>query len=87
MVMGSDRIASEALRLSPRERALLAGSLWQSLEDPFAAPAEMADVTAVAPALEQDKQIEAGQVEAVPYSEMMARLRRRRHPANGRDWT
>ncbi|MCX6915159.1 MAG: addiction module protein [Verrucomicrobia bacterium] len=74
--MSIDQIASEALRLSPRERALLAGSLWESLEDPFAASGEMDDVAAAALALERDKQIEAGQVEAVPHSEMMARLRR-----------
>ena len=74
--MSIDQIASEALRLSPRERARLAGSLWESLEDPFAASGEMDDVAAVALALERDKQIEAGQVEAVPHSEMMARLRR-----------
>jgi putative addiction module component (TIGR02574 family) len=74
--MSIDQIAAEALRLSPRERALLAGSLWESLEDPFAASAEMDDAAAVALALERDKQIEAGQVEAVPHSEMMTRLRR-----------
>jgi putative addiction module component (TIGR02574 family) len=74
--MSIDQIAVEALRLSPRERALLAGSLWESLEDPFAAAAEMDEGAVVALALERDKQIEAGQVEAVPHSEMMARLRR-----------
>ena len=74
--MSIDQIAVEALRLSPRERALLAESLWESLEDPFAATAEMDDDAAVARALERDQQIEAGQVEAVPHSEMMARLRR-----------
>jgi putative addiction module component (TIGR02574 family) len=74
--MSIDQIASEALRLSPRERALLAGSLWESLEDPFAASGQMDDGAAVALALERDKQIEAGQVEALPHNEMMARLRR-----------
>jgi putative addiction module component (TIGR02574 family) len=73
--MSIDQIAVEALRLSPRERALLAESLWESLEDPFAATAEMDDDAAVALALERDQQIETGQVEAVPHSEMMARLR------------
>jgi len=37
--MSIDQIAAEALRLPPRERALLAESLWESLEDPFKAPA------------------------------------------------
>jgi putative addiction module component (TIGR02574 family) len=74
--MSIDQITAEALRLSPRERALLAGSLWESLEDPFTTSAEMDDGAATALALERDQQIEAGQVEAVPHSEMMARLRR-----------
>jgi putative addiction module component (TIGR02574 family) len=73
--MSIDQIASEALRLPPRERALLAGTLWESLEDPFATPAQMDDEAAAALALERDQQIESGQVQALLHDEMMARLR------------
>jgi hypothetical protein len=73
--MSIDQIASEALRLPPRERALLAGSLWESVGDPFAAPAQMDDAAAVALALERDQQIESGQVQALLHDEMMAKLR------------
>ncbi len=76
LCMSIDQIASEALRLPARERALLAGSLWESLEDPSAAPAQIDDAAVVAVALERDQQIEAGQVQAVPHGEMMAKLRR-----------
>lgn len=73
--MSIDQIASEALRLPARDRALLAGSLWESLEEPFAAPSQLDDAEAVALALERDREIEEGQVRAVPHEELMARLR------------
>jgi putative addiction module component (TIGR02574 family) len=76
MNMSIDQIAAEALRLPPRERALLAGSLWESLEDPSVVTPQMDDAAAVALALERDRQIEGGQVPAIPHEEMMARLRR-----------
>jgi putative addiction module component (TIGR02574 family) len=74
--MSIDQIASEALRLSPKERAVLAESLWESLDDPFAPTAESDDAGAVVLAIERDRQIETGEVQAVSHSEMMARLRR-----------
>ena len=72
--MSIDQIASEALRLPARDRAFLAGSLWESLEDPFEVPAQLEDVEVVALALERDRQIEQGQVQAVTHEEMMSRL-------------
>lgn len=74
--MSIDQIASEALRLSPKQRALLAESLWESLEDPFEVPHEMDDAAAVDLALKRDKQIDSGELQPIPHAEMMARLRR-----------
>jgi putative addiction module component (TIGR02574 family) len=74
--MSIDQIAAEALRLPPKERALLAESLWESLEDPFEARTEMDDAAAVALAIERDRQIEAGEVQAISHDELMASLRR-----------
>ena len=74
--MSIDQIAAEALRLPPKERALLAESLWESLEDPFEARSEMDDVAAIALAIERDRQIEAGEVQAISHDELMAKLRR-----------
>jgi putative addiction module component (TIGR02574 family) len=74
--MSIDQIAAEALRLPPKERALLAESLWESLEDPFEARMEIAEAAATALALERDRQIESGEVQAVSHDELMARLRR-----------
>jgi len=73
--MSIDQIASEALRLPARDRALLAASLWESLDDRFPAPSQMEDAEAAALALERDRQIEQGEVQAVPHEELMARLR------------
>ncbi|MBE0542936.1 MAG: addiction module protein [Verrucomicrobia bacterium] len=74
--MSIEQIAAEALRLPPRDRALLAESLWESLSDPHTASAQMDERAALALAQERDRQIEAGEVSPVRHDEMMARLRR-----------
>jgi putative addiction module component (TIGR02574 family) len=73
--MSIDQIAAEALRLPPEQRALLAESLWESLDDPFKSPTEMDDASALALALERDRDLETGKVKPVSHEEMMARLR------------
>ena len=72
--MSIDQIAAEALRLPPKQRALLAESLWESLADPD--ETETNDAEAIALALERDRQIESGEVKPISHEEMMARLRR-----------
>jgi putative addiction module component (TIGR02574 family) len=74
--MSIDQIAAEALRLPPKERAMLAESLWESLTDPFKIPAESDDAEAIALALERDRQSEAGEVQPLSHEEVMSRLRR-----------
>ena len=74
--MSIDQIAAEALRLPPKERAMLAESLWESLRDPFEIPAGSNDAEAVALALERDRQLEAGEVQPLSHEELMAGLRR-----------
>jgi len=74
--MSVEQIAAEALRLSAGERALLASSLWESLEAPFLAPGSIEDAEAQTLALERDRQIEAGEVQAIRHEDLMARLRR-----------
>jgi hypothetical protein len=73
--MSIEQIAAEALRLPPKERALLAESLRESLVDPFKIPASADEAEAIAVALELDRQLESGEVQAVTHEEMMARLR------------
>ena len=74
--MSIDQIAPEALRLPARDRALLAASLWESLEDPYALSAVLDDEDALALALERDAEIEAGTVAVFSHSELMMRLRK-----------
>ena len=73
--MSIDQIAAEALRLPPKERAMLAESLWESLTDPFQVPDGTGDAEAIALALERDRQLEAGETQPVSHEEMMTRLR------------
>lgn len=74
--MSVEQIASEALRLSPEERATLAESLWESLEDPFAAPLALSDQDALTLATQRDGQIESGEVQPISHDNLMAKLRR-----------
>ena len=74
--MSIDQIVSEALRLPAKQRALLAGSLWESLEDSFEGTPADDEAGAAAQAVERDRQIETGEIPAVSHDELMARLRR-----------
>jgi len=74
--MSVDQIAAESLRLPRRERALLAESLWESWENPFKAPGDMDDKSALSLATERERQMESGEVHPLSHEELMARLRR-----------
>lgn len=74
--MRIDQIAPEALRLPVRDRALLAASLWESIEDPYTVSADRSDDEAIALAIARDEEIESGLVSPVSHSELMDRLRK-----------
>jgi putative addiction module component (TIGR02574 family) len=74
--MSIEELAAEALRLPPEKRALLAESLWESLEDPFKAPADLDDKDALALAVNRDRELEEGRIKAISHDEFMRRLRR-----------
>lgn len=73
--MNIDQIAPEALKLPIRERALLAASLWESIEDPFEISTDFDDEAALILAEERDQEIESGRVKALSHGELMQRLR------------
>lgn len=73
--MSIDQIAPEALKLPTRERALLAASLWESIEDPFEIPVDFDDESALNLAEERNREIEGGKVIAISHQELMQRLR------------
>ena len=70
-----EEIAPEALKLPPRERALLAASLWESIGDPNDLAADLDDEEAISLALTRDAEIESGQVKALSHEDLMNRLR------------
>ena len=74
--MNIDQIAPEALKLPARERALLAASLWESVEDPYDLSVQRTDEQAVAQAVDRDAEIESGSVNPLSHDELMRRLRR-----------
>jgi hypothetical protein len=74
--MDIDQIAPEALKLPARDRALLAASLWESVEDPYDLAAERSDEEAIAPALERDAELGSGAVKPLSHDELMRRMRR-----------
>lgn len=74
--MSLDQIVAEALRLPVDQRASLAESLWESIEDPSERSLPMGDTAAAALAIERDRQMEAGVVTPILHEELMARLRR-----------
>lgn len=73
--MSIDQIAPEAQKLSTRERALLAASLWESIEDPFELSVDLDDEASLNLAEKRDQEIESGQVAAVSHQDLMRRLR------------
>ena len=73
--MGIEQIASEALSLSPHDRAVLAQTIWESLESPYLVAPELSDDEAIVLAKQRDREIENGEVEPLSHSELMTTLR------------
>jgi putative addiction module component (TIGR02574 family) len=73
--MNIDQIASEALRLSSQERATLAETIWESLEDPYILLSDISDDEAIVLAKQRDEEIEKGEVLPLSHKELMKRLR------------
>lgn len=73
--MSIDQIAPEALRLPAKERALLAASLWESIEDPYTITTDLNDEEAIALALSRDEELESGATTALSHADLMKRLR------------
>lgn len=74
--MRIDQIAPEALRLPANERALLAATLWESIQDPYQLAVDLEDDEAVSLAVLRDREIESGEVAALSHEEFMKRVRK-----------
>lgn len=73
--MSIEQIASEALRLNPHDRAMLAQTIWESLESPYIVATDMSDDDAIMLAKQRDSEIENGDIEPLSHTELMAKLR------------
>ncbi len=73
--MNIDQIANEALQLDPKDRALLAETLWESLEDPNVA-SDISTQEAVKLAIQRNDEIDSGKETPITHKELMDRLRR-----------
>lgn len=73
--MNINELAPQALRLSVKERALLAASLWESIEDPYELKVDLSDDEAIDLAMVREEEIESGKVNPISHNEMMKRLR------------
>ncbi len=74
--MSIDQIAPEALRLPTKERALLAATLWESIQDPYQLAVDIEDDEAISLAVLRDREIEYGEVSALSHDEFMKRVRK-----------
>jgi hypothetical protein len=69
-----DRLASEALKLDPKSRAILAETIWESLEDPYLVTSDVTDEESISLAIKRDEEIETGTVTPLSHKELMKRL-------------
>ena len=72
--MNIDQIATEALRLSTRNRAILAETLWESLSDPYIIAPNISDKDSIELAIKRDKEIENGDTKPLEHQDLMNRL-------------
>ena len=73
--MNIEELAPEALSLSTKDRAVLAASLWESIEDPYDLKSSFTDEEAIALALKRDEEIDSGRIKALSHAELMSGLR------------
>jgi putative addiction module component (TIGR02574 family) len=73
--MSFEQVENEALNLNAHNRAILAQTIWESLEDPYTIPSDITDSQAIKLAKKRDNEIEQGKVKSLSHQELMSRLR------------
>ena len=74
--MSFNQITCEALQLNSQERAILAETIWESIEDPYLFPNDISDIEAIVLAKQRDSEIEKGNMIPLLHKELMDRLRK-----------
>ena len=73
--MSFNQIICEALQLNSQERAILAETMWESIEEPYLFSNDISDIEAIALTKQRDLEIEKGNVVPLSHKELMNRLR------------
>ena len=73
--MSFNQITCEALQLNSQERAILAETMWESIEEPYLFSNDISDIEAIALTKQRDLEIEKGNVVPLSHKELMNRLR------------
>lgn len=74
--MNIAQLTDEALRLNSKDRAMLAETIWESLEDPYLVPSEISEQEAILLAKQRDEEMQKGRVTPLSHHELMNRLRK-----------
>ena len=72
--MKIEQITCEALKLGVAERAVLAETIWESIESPCTFSTEISDDEAFLLAKQRDAELESGKVSPLSHVELMHRL-------------
>jgi len=71
-----EQITCEALKLGVAERAVLAETIWESIESSCEFSTDISDDEALILAKQRDAEIESGKVSSLSHVELMHRLAR-----------
>jgi len=71
-----EQITCEALKLGVAERAVLAETIWESIESSYEFSTDISDEEALILAKHRDAEIENGKVSPLSHVELMHRLAR-----------
>ncbi|RLD53728.1 MAG: hypothetical protein DRJ05_15955 [Bacteroidetes bacterium] len=74
--MNINKIADVALQLNPHDRAFLAQTIWESLDEPFVVASDISEKETIAMAKQRDAEIEQGHITPLTHKELMDRLRK-----------
>jgi len=75
--MNIEQLASEVLKLNSHDRAMLAQTIWESLDAPSQA-ADLSDDEAINLAKKRDSEMENGAVTPLSHTQLMSKLRNAR---------
>ena len=74
--MNVKNITKEILQLPPKTRAVIAETIWESLEEPYKFITDRTENQTIDLALSRDKEIDSGKTKPVSHKNLMRNLHR-----------